>query len=221
MRPFSRSMLASLLMLACSSSVRPANRQLLRSDLDDQLTAVEGEAASLGSRWDGILDSYQAAEREFTEADRTYQRASVHNQASSEGQRRARATYEEARTRWLAARYLIQVAALLDAQRLDEARGIGGSHPELGCGAGMSTAAYRALLIAGGMNLDGLEVDHIVPRFHGGADHPANYQLLSVSTNRSWGADWSISKCSSAGPQRCANAVAVSRACGNYRGGIP
>jgi hypothetical protein len=82
----------------------------------------------------------------------------------------------------------------------------------------MSTAAYRALLTARGIDLTGKDIDHIVPRSLGGADNPGNYQVLSASENRSLGATWNEAKCTSVGEARCARAVATSHECGTLRG---
>ena len=82
----------------------------------------------------------------------------------------------------------------------------------------MSTAAYRALLTGQGVNLAGVDVDHIVPRSLGGADNPANYQLLPSSINRSLGATWNEDKCLGVGTERCARAITASRECGTLRG---
>ena len=82
----------------------------------------------------------------------------------------------------------------------------------------MTTAVYRRQLVRQGINLLGMDIDHIVPRSLGGADHPMNYQVLDTSTNRSLGATWNANKCLMAGQARCSEALAVSRHCGSYAG---
>jgi hypothetical protein len=52
----------------------------------------------------------------------------------------------------------------------------------------MSTQAYRRRLKSSGMNIENKDIDHIIPKSKGGADHPANSQLWDASKNRSCGA---------------------------------
>lgn len=127
--------------------------------------------------------------------------------------------YEEAELRWVWYQKLVEIAAAVDAQNLEKFRSMtGSSHVKsIDCGAGMSTSAFRRLLISQGQNLVGMDVDHIVPRSLGGADHPANYQLLPSSVNRSIGNQWDAEKCAATGG-RCAGAVAISRRCGEFQG---
>jgi len=79
------------------------------------------------------------------------------------------------------------------------------------------TGKYRRGLTKQGLDLTGLEIDHIVPRSLGGADHPANYQVIPMKVNRSLGNTWTPAKCASVGAQ-CAIAIAVSYYCGSYAG---
>lgn len=57
------------------------------------------------------------------------------------------------------------------------------------CGTRMSTAAYRKMLRKKGIDLDGLDADHGLPKSLGGADHPLNYRMIDSSLNRSLGND--------------------------------
>ena len=50
-------------------------------------------------------------------------------------------------------------------------------------------------MTAAGVNLVGKDIDHIIPKSLGGADHPSNYQVLDSSLNRSLGATWNREKC--------------------------
>ena len=84
----------------------------------------------------------------------------------------------------------------------------------------VSTAAYRKQLRAQGVDLDHKDIDHIVPRGHGGVDHPANYQVLDSSLNRSLGKTWDIQKCLMPGRDRCIKAIGVTVKCGTYLGGF-
>ena len=84
----------------------------------------------------------------------------------------------------------------------------------------VTTQEMRRRLRKAGVDIRGLDVDHIVPRSRGGANHPSNYRLLDSHVNRSIQARWDWAKCADVGAQ-CAEAVAVSRVCGTYRGSIP
>lgn len=53
------------------------------------------------------------------------------------------------------------------------------------CGRSVSTQKYRDTLRAQGVNLDGKDIDHIIPRSRGGPDMPWNYNPLDASINRS------------------------------------
>lgn len=80
----------------------------------------------------------------------------------------------------------------------------------------LSTRSYRSQQKQRGRDVTLLEVDHIVPRVWGGADDPANYQLLPVSENRRLGSSWGPAKCASVGKRRCKAAIEVSTRCGTY-----
>ena len=56
------------------------------------------------------------------------------------------------------------------------------------------------LLKEEGLCLEGYEVDHIVPRSLGGADHPHNYALVTQRLNRQWAGDWTADKRHELGP---------------------
>jgi len=51
---------------------------------------------------------------------------------------------------------------------------------------GMSTAEYRNKLMEKGINLEGKDIDHIIPVAKGGIDHPWNYQVVPAALNRAW-----------------------------------
>ena len=85
----------------------------------------------------------------------------------------------------------------------------------------VTTKQMRKRLKRQGVELRGLDVDHIVPRAKGGADHPSNYRLLDLHVNRSMQEEWGRKKCQAVGRHACAEAVAVSRVCGTYRGDVP
>lgn len=53
------------------------------------------------------------------------------------------------------------------------------------CGRSVSTRKYRETLREQGVNLEGKDIDHIIPRSRGGPDMPWNYNPLDASINRS------------------------------------
>jgi hypothetical protein len=57
-----------------------------------------------------------------------------------------------------------------------------------------STTTVRRWLRNDGLDLQGYEVDHIVPRSLGGVDHPHNYALVPRSLNRQWAGNWTAAK---------------------------
>jgi hypothetical protein len=85
----------------------------------------------------------------------------------------------------------------------------------------VSTSQYRKTLKGLGVDLTGLDVDHVVPKSLGGADHPGNYILTSSHLNRSQGNDFGPEKCERVGMGVCKLAVEVSRECGTYDGWGP
>ena len=56
------------------------------------------------------------------------------------------------------------------------------------CATSVRTATFRSRLKADGVDLRGVDIDHVWPRHLGGVDHPLNYQQLDSSLNRSLGA---------------------------------
>jgi hypothetical protein len=52
----------------------------------------------------------------------------------------------------------------------------------------MSTAQYRQQLRQDGVDLDGMDIDHLWPHARQGANHPWNYNPLPSAINRSMGA---------------------------------
>jgi uncharacterized protein YukE len=172
------------------------------------------QANSLSETWAGVAASYAHAEATYRQAAERFAEARERSGEATEAFRRAAELYEQARFRWVVYRYLVQIAARIDAHNMDAA-GVHGA--DIDC-TPVSPAAYRRLLRAQGIDLSGKDLDHIVPRSLGGADHPSNYMLLDASTNRSIGNLWTR-KCSRLGiaASTCAKAAAVSRACGTFR----
>jgi len=88
----------------------------------------------------------------------------------------ARDEYETAARNWRLVTIMILAAATWDyAGHL--------------CGTRMTTGDYRRALRRDGIDLEGLDADHGLPRSLGGADHPLNYEMIDSSLNRSLGND--------------------------------
>jgi hypothetical protein len=196
---------------------RAADRDRVEREVD----VLAARTRSLSGRWVDVVDDYDRATRGYDRASQKLETArSQYGDASLEATR-AITDFERAARQWRFAQALVTAAASMDAGNLDAFREhrievSRSADGRISCDT-VSTARYRALLTAAGYNLTGIDVDHIVPKSLGGADSADNYQLLPSSVNRSLGATWDPSKCEMAGAQ-CARAVAVSRACGWFRG---
>jgi hypothetical protein len=186
-------------------------------DIDSAQDAVQ----KLGSRWADVSAAYARSAADFQTAGALLEDAKTRAAESANTFEDAAAQFQAATRRWRFYQALVVVAAQIDASRLDAFRRVGLSEGQTAAASceRVSTADMRRILIAAGVNLVGMDIDHIVPRSLGGADHPSNYQVLDSSLNRSLGATWNREKCEMAGSQ-CADAVAVSRTCGWYRGPI-
>jgi hypothetical protein len=189
-----------------------------------QVDSVEQEVARLGRSWSGVAATYKTAAARYQRARAALDEARATAGVASEQFAEATAAFQRATEKWEMARELILVAAAIDAANLDAARaGRAGATQEsqrldgLDC-TSVSTAKFRRLLKRKGVDLTGVDIDHIVPRSLGGADHPLNYQLLDSSTNRRIGALWGPEKCDISGWAECARAAEVSSRCGHFSG---
>ena len=212
----------SVIALRCNRSTPDEDRvrrieqraDAFAADADD----AHRRARELSKDWEDLRERHSEVLTRMRETETALENArSNYNKASSEYQQ-ADATAGEARRRWELFRELVQVAASIDARNLDASRGGARVGSDLNCDDGRSTSAYRAMLIAQGKVLTGKDIDHIVPRSLGGADHPSNYQVLDSSVNRSLGNAWNEAKCAAVGAERCAKAVHISRRCGSFDG---
>lgn len=215
-----------LLLVGCAGV--PADQLQRLHDLDSaisaneaQVDAVAARAATLSAQWRDVATTYDRVTVALHEAERRYALAAANETAGRSSLEQARIEFEIARQHWVWARYLIEAAAAMDASRLDTRPSTSASEARIDCDESMSTAAFRRLLVARGVDLTGKDIDHIVPHALGGADHPANYQVISSSLNRSLGATWDSEKCDLAGRQACARAIVASRGCGGYSGSMP
>ncbi len=157
----------------------------LQASMDQQSTdldQVEADAAALVRGVAAVVDRYEDAADRLRRATEEYERATQQFDEASTEFRAAAATFEE-----VAEGYRVAAIALIAIAGADM---VGSAM----CGHRMSTQAYRAELRSQGYNLDGLDVDHIIPRSLGGPDNPMNYQLLDSSLNRSLGAGGLLDK---------------------------
>lgn len=119
-----------------------------------------------------VMDRSQRAARDLESAILAYHQAvAFHGEAA--------AAYGEAGQRYCAAAEAYrQVAITLIAAAASDLflRGV--------CGKPVSTRQYRQALRAQGVDLDGKDIDHIIPRSQGGPDLPWNYNPLDSSINR-------------------------------------
>lgn len=217
------SLLTALCTACLSSPPNDPGPELTRLEMrmdahEEALNRTAALARNLDERWKLVVGDYNRAASRYRRARAEYGRAAAQYSRSSQEFRAASQTWKDARVRWDLVNNLVVAAASIDAYNLSKASGarevdLG----DIGCGR-VSTAKYRRQLRANGIDLDGLDVDHIVPRKLGGADHPSNYQLLDSSLNRSLGATWNADKCAAAGVKICAAAVAVSKLCGTFAG---
>lgn len=212
-----------LAMLCACGGLPPTRTGALRAELAQQETElgdVEARAAHLSQTWEDVRLGFLRARDRYADAASRFRSAEQSAAAASNDFAAARSDWEYAAFAWRVYQKLVMIAAAVDARNLDSSRS-GRAKGDLNCDEGMGTSAFRAMMTAQGVNLTGIDVDHIVPRSLGGADHPWNYQLVDSSTNRSIGAKWDAEKCAMPGAERCAQAVAASRHCGSFSGPIP
>lgn len=173
---------------------------------DRELAEVEGAVAHLSTEWRAVVVGYERARRAYDFARERYEEAQLRSTQARETYDAAAETWAGAARTWQLYQALVVIAAQMDAAALS-----GVSVCER-----TPTSSYRRKLEAEGTNITGKDVDHIVPRSLGGADHPSNYQVLPSSVNRAQGAWWGVDKCLSVGIPTCAAAIAVSVKCGSY-----
>lgn len=139
------------------------------ADLSERVAAFERTVDDLVALYDRASDALMATERKFGLAQQSGDASSRHfQQAASE--------YEAAAKNWR----LVTISLLL-AANWDYAGHL--------CDTRMTTASYRKMLRNQGIELEGLDADHGLPKSLGGADHSLNYQMIDSSLNRSLGND--------------------------------
>lgn len=117
-----------------------------------------------------------AARRDFVESERLYQEAVVQSHRAAILAEEAAKHHQAAAKRYRLVTTIIILAAASDLFM----RGA--------CGPRVSTASYRRRLQAQGVELKGMDIDHLFARSRGGPDRPWNYLPLEASINRSLGA---------------------------------
>lgn len=215
-----------LLLLSCSKdpatteSLQRIERTVERHAA--QLSEAEGHLKSLGTEWNDIRQHYLEAAMRYRATQSTLEDAALQYGRASDKFVAVSLVAEETERRWRLFGQLVVAAAMIDAANLDAVRAGQGQRAAdslpANCNAGISTAAFRVMLAARGVALDGMDIDHIVPRSLGGADHPDNYQVLPASVNRSIGNTWNEQKCFAVGSERCSKAITASRKCGSLKG---
>lgn len=183
--------------------------QIQQAESDHAIAHAEYDVARLSASWADVVNRYRYAERQYARTRGLYEEAIAEADYATEDAETARDNWRRANVQWQLYRAIVIAAVAMEAGR-HQGR-------SFSCDK-VSTSAFRRLLIAQGRNLIGMDIDHIVPRSLGGADHPMNYQVLGSSQNRSLGARWDADKCLMAGRRRCGEALAVSKKCGDYSG---
>jgi hypothetical protein len=182
--------------------------------------ALAKDVRAFGDEVRKLLPAFRSAIRDYEEASEEYARLKAEYAFQLVELRKVEATFREAARRWRAAQLLIVAAAAIDAANLDSQRAPKADGNMVSCDMSMSADQYRELLLAQGISLYGMHVDHIVPLALGGANHPSNYQIISAHDNLSYGARFDVLKCDEAGREFCRKAVDVSRRCGTFRGRV-
>lgn len=142
-----------------------------------EIAALQREVQGLRAGVEDVVTVWRQATRDLERAQADYRTARARARAAGAAHESARTSYDAAARSYRRAATLLIVVAATSA--------VG----EAVCGSTMSTRAYRAELKARGVDLTGVDIDHVWPRALGGADHPLNYQVLDSQVNRSLGAD--------------------------------
>lgn len=146
-----------------------------QEDIGDQTGALELRVATLRADLRAIVHELRLADEDLEAAAEEYREAQAEADSASEDFAEASRNY-----RLASERYRAVVAVLAIAAQWDSMQGV--------CAGRMTTQQYRDELRSRGVDLDGVDVDHMWPHARGGVDHPWNYQTLPSSLNRSLGA---------------------------------
>lgn len=173
------------LVAALASCGGPSRSQQLDAALGSSERRVRDNQASYDLsqqdvrfiRWmtSDLVSRARSAETQFEHAKAAYQDAAHRYAAASVEYESAARDYASAEKEYRALAYVMMAAAASSLV------------PRAVCADGVSTAQYRRRLESQGIDLDGKDIDHIIPRSKGGPDAPWNYNPLPSSINRSLG----------------------------------
>lgn len=155
-----------------------ARIQSLEVDDSNDQRRLQSERANLDElrQWSARLSAdLVEAEARFLRAGGAFDRATTTSQAATARGELAIESLRAAEHSYRIASSLIIAAAAAD---------FAGQHL---CEGAMSTRRYREHLRARGVDLEGMDVDHLWPHSRAGANHPLNYRLTEQSLNRSMG----------------------------------
>lgn len=223
-------LLSLVLLTACSpspskSSVSQALGQ--EAEIQVKMAGIEPELLELAGRrrvFDGHLalareDAQRLFENSWGEVQREAVQLQVRQgeiQANWNGvMKRHRETAQRARlanVEWDKARQAWERASAVQVFVL--ALALGGPDAKLAlCSGRQSVRAYRRVLQREGVDLRGMDIDHLLPKSLGGTDHPLNFRPTPAHLNRAWGNRFDFLKCGHQ-PFACMLGVFVSVYCG-------
>lgn len=170
-----------LVTAGCSSRLGTLERRVARAQEVERQQATQMDALQRGvesarAEVSQLVEELRSAEADFLAAEAQYRLASTSAENATESFEQAQHHYAQAEADYRRFAFVLVVAAGVDS--------LGSAL----CGSTVSTQAYRKQLARKGIQLEGMDVDHLWPRARGGADHPWNYQLLPEGLNRSLGA---------------------------------
>jgi uncharacterized coiled-coil protein SlyX len=174
-----RAAVLAVALAGCSSASTQARLGQLetQAQADDEVIAGLSERVAAFERTvDELVDLYQQAATTLASAERKFELAQRSGDESTRAFQQAASDYEAASRSWR-----LVTISLLVAANWDYAGHL--------CDTRMTTAAYRKMLRKDGIDIEGLDADHGLPKSLGGADHPLNYRMIDSSLNRSLGND--------------------------------
>ena len=216
-------------LVACSPANDRAEAEAALSALDRQvagtdrnLTDTEAVAAATTKRWKRVEAAFDKALGLAQQAEGLSKETLLAAGGAKDKFAEAADAFEKAGIDWERTKLLLLLAASMDLHKEMSKDPVRSKVRSASCEP-VSTRAQRRAYEKQGISLAGKDVDHIVPRSLGGADHPSNYMPLDASTNRSIGNMFGKAKCAmpGVGQAKCALAIAISRKCGTFKGRMP
>lgn len=150
-----------------------ARNEATYSQNENDATVIRAMGADLVEQTRTLSNSLDAAIQALHSAVATYDAASAQYATAAKAYVDAEHEYREV------------AYALIAAAASDVFIGSGVSGGTSVCGPRVSTAQYRRQLKAQGVDLEGIDIDHVVAHAAGGPDRPWNYNPLPASINRS------------------------------------